>query len=167
MSVIPVKIAGAVLVLLAVVLALLATGNGSVPNSLLALMTVVAAIVAAVRPGKIASLGVAVAIICLVAMIAIRPPTGTVGLLLLVPFGVVTVLGSLLITSQSSIVESLNPAEWSILLATGVVAALVVVIAMVTPIAEIAGQLISGAFIIIAIAVLYQLVRRSRDTIRQ
>jgi hypothetical protein len=167
MSIRPVKVVGAVLLLLAVVLASLATANGSVFNTLLALITIVAAIIAVVRPERIASLGVGVAIVCLVAMIAIRPPTGAVGLLLLVPFGVVTVLGSLLITSQTSIIKSLNLTEWSILLATGVISVLVVVIAMVTPLTVVPGQLISGIFIIIAIAALYQLVRSSRDKARQ
>ncbi len=167
MSISPVKVAGGVLLLLGVVLASLATANGSVFNTLLALITVASAIIAVVRPEKIAVLCVGAAIVCLVAMVATKPPTGTVGLLLLVPLGLVAVLGSLLITSQNSIVESLNFVEWSILLAAGVVSALVVVIAMVTPLTVIPGHLISGILLVIAMAVLYQLVRSSRDRVRQ
>ncbi|WP_276970427.1 hypothetical protein [Ferrimicrobium acidiphilum] len=167
MSISSVRVAGGLLLLLGVVLGFLATANESLVITLFAMLTVVAAITAVVSPERIAFLCVGAAIVCLAAMVATNPPTSDVGLLLLAPLGVVTVLGSLLITSRTSIVDCFNLAEWSILLATGVISVLVVVIAMVTPLAGLSGQLISGVLVVIAIGVLNQLVRSSRDARRQ
>jgi hypothetical protein len=161
-SISPVRVAGAFLLLLAVGLGLLVAAHGSWLSSLFAVMTVIAAVVAVVRSRQKASLYAGVVIVCFVTMIAVRPPTNLTGLLSLAPLGVLAVVGLLLITSQSSIVESLNLAEWSILLGAGVVSVLVAIVALVTPLAEVPGQLVSGGFLIAELGILYQLARKSR-----
>lgn len=156
------RLLGALLLLMAVGIGVFVTAHGPWFSSAFALVTSIAAITSVVQSRRSAWIYAGFATLGLIAMISSKPPTDAAGLLWLVPLGMIAVLGLAFITSQVSVADSLNLAEASILLGTGLVSVLVAVVALLTPLGEIPGQLVSGGFVILALVLLYQLVAKSR-----
>ncbi|WP_298207969.1 hypothetical protein [Ferrimicrobium sp.] len=96
-------------------------------------------------------------------VVATSPPHTIAHLILLIPLGLLDLLGFLFATSPRSVSAALNPLEWTLFLSVGVVSSLVAVVALITPLANSVGRLISGILILAVFGILYWLVPRTRQ----
>jgi hypothetical protein len=85
----------------------------------------------------------------------------------MVPLGLSITLGLLFMTAQRPPIASFQPFEWVIVLGSGVLAAVVVVVALTTPLATLPRQLLAAVGTILVLGALSRLAVQARDTRRQ
>ncbi|MGC9154829.1 MAG: hypothetical protein ACP5HZ_04195 [Ferrimicrobium sp.] len=157
------RYSGLALIVLGVALALVVVAQRSTATWFIGAVTILTAVIGTTRGKEGTSLLVATGLVGPIAMVAISPPRTTAHLLLLVPLGVFDLIGFLLASSPEPLRSTLGPLEWSFLLGASIVSALVVVVALVTPLTNLVGHLISGILILAVLVILYRLVPEARQ----
>lgn len=157
------RYSGLALLVFGVALALVAVAHRTTATWLIGAVTILAIVIGTAKGKEGASLLAGAGLVGPIAMVAISPPRTTLHLLLLVPLGLLDLIGFLLANSPEPLRSTLGPLEWSLLLGAGVVSALVVVVTLVTPLTNLMGHLISGILILAVVFALYRLVPQARQ----
>jgi len=156
------RVLGTLLLATGAVLGVIAPSHTSLLSEGLAGVGIISCVLASLLGTRATTVLASVSTVCDLATVAASPPVHAAALIIMVPLGLCITLGLLFITSQHSPVASLRPFEWMLVLGSGVFAALVVIVALITPLTALPRQLLAGVGTIVVLGALSRLAFQAR-----